>query len=185
MPSQAPPRRRPGRLSARLLAFNLLLVFIPAAGLLYLDTYEKQLLEAQERSMVQQGRVLAAALSEPGALAGEEAPRVLMRLNRRLESRIRVVDREGKILGDTSRLGPAWRQPRPSRARRAPATGFSIASGRSSFRSITGSFPRPSLRPKRGSRRPRTGGCTAAKSMPRSRGDTERRCGRRRRVSAP
>ncbi|MEP6768236.1 MAG: ATP-binding protein [Acidobacteriota bacterium] len=106
MSSQAPRRRRPGRLSARLLAFNLLLVFIPAAGLLYLDTYEKQLLEAQERSMVQQGRVLAAALSEPGALAGEEARRVLTRLNRRIDARIRVVDREGNILGDTSRLGP-------------------------------------------------------------------------------
>ncbi len=106
MSSPAPRQRRPGRLSARLLAFNLLLVFIPAAGLLYLDTYEKQLLEAQERSMVQQGRVLAAALSEPGALADEEAARVLRRLNQRLESRIRVVDREGKILGDTSRLGP-------------------------------------------------------------------------------
>ncbi|MFN2634969.1 MAG: ATP-binding protein, partial [Thermoanaerobaculia bacterium] len=104
--SQAPRRRRPGRLSARLLAFNLLLVFIPAAGLLYLDTYEKQLLEAQERSMVQQGRVLAAALSEPAALSGEEPARVLTRLNRRLESRIRVVDKEGRILGDTSRLGP-------------------------------------------------------------------------------
>ncbi|MEP6802360.1 MAG: ATP-binding protein [Acidobacteriota bacterium] len=110
-PAGAPGRRRRGGLSTRLLAFNLLLVFIPAAGLLYLGTYEKQLLEAQERSMVQEGRVLAAALSEPGALAGEEAPRVLARLNRRLESRIRVVDAHGKILADTSRLGPRREKP--------------------------------------------------------------------------
>ncbi len=110
-PAALPGRRRRGGLSTRLLAFNLLLVFIPAAGLLYLGTYEKQLLEAQERSMVQEGRVLAAALSEPGALAGEEAPRVLARLNRRLESRIRVVDAQGKILADTSRLGPRREKP--------------------------------------------------------------------------
>ncbi|MEO8189251.1 MAG: ATP-binding protein [Acidobacteriota bacterium] len=107
-----PPARRPrGGLSARLLAFNLLLVFIPAAGLLYLGTYEKQLLEAQERSMVQEGRILAAALSEPGALEDEEAPRILARLNQRLESRIRVVDGQGRILADTSRLGPRRERP--------------------------------------------------------------------------
>ncbi|MEP7132345.1 MAG: ATP-binding protein [Acidobacteriota bacterium] len=110
-PPPPPARRRRGGLSARLLAFNLLLVFIPAAGLLYLGTYEKQLLEAQERSMVQEGRILAAALSEPGALAGEEAPRILARLNQRLESRIRVVDGQGKVLADTSRLGPRRERP--------------------------------------------------------------------------
>ena len=50
-----------------MLAFNLLLVFLPAAGFLYLDVYEAQLLRAQERSMVQQGRILAAALSDAEA----------------------------------------------------------------------------------------------------------------------
>src|SRR5215470_4984967 len=98
--------RRFSGLTLRLLAFNLLLVFLPAAGLLYLDTYERQLLEAQERSMVQQGRVLAAALSGRPTLAREEVERVLKQLNRRLDARLRVVDREGVVLGDTSRLGP-------------------------------------------------------------------------------
>ena len=94
------------RISTRLLAFNLLLVFLPVAGLLYLDAYEKQLLEAQERSMVQQGRVLSAALSGRGRLQREEVERVLRQLNLRLDSRLRVVDRDGTILGDTSLLGP-------------------------------------------------------------------------------
>lgn len=102
--------RIPAGLSIRLLAFNLLLVFIPAAGFLYLGTYERQLLEAQERAMVQQGRVLSAALSErgatPAAPSTEEVERILSLLNRRIESRIRVVDSEGRVLGDTSRLGP-------------------------------------------------------------------------------
>ncbi len=96
----------PAGLSVRLLAFNLLLVFLPAAGFLYLDTYEKQLLEAQERAMVQQGRVLSAALSERGAPSASAVGRILALLNRRIESRIRVVDAEGRVLGDSSRLGP-------------------------------------------------------------------------------
>ena len=43
------------RISIRLLAFNVLVVFLPMAGVLVLDTYERQLLEAQERTMGQEG----------------------------------------------------------------------------------------------------------------------------------
>jgi two-component system sensor histidine kinase ChvG len=63
-------RRLLARLPARLLAFNLLLVLVPITGLFYfglhelLGRYERRLLDAQERSMAQQGRLLAAALSE-------------------------------------------------------------------------------------------------------------------------
>jgi two-component system, OmpR family, sensor histidine kinase ChvG len=94
------------RISIRLLAFNLLLVFIPVAGLLYLDTYEKQLLEAQERAMVQQGRILSAALSGRGPLRAEECQRILRQLNQRVEARLRVVDTRGTLLADSARLGP-------------------------------------------------------------------------------
>ena len=41
---------RPSRIASRLLAFDLLLLFLPIAGVLYLDVYEARLLEAQERS---------------------------------------------------------------------------------------------------------------------------------------
>ena len=99
------------RISTRLLAFNLLLVFLPIAGLLYLDAYEKQLLEAQERSMVQQGRILSAALSGRGPLQREEVERVLRQLDLRLDARLRVVDRDRTILGDTSLLGPREKKP--------------------------------------------------------------------------
>lgn len=119
--------RRRGRLTIRLLAFNLLLVFIPAAGFLYLDVYEKQLLEAQESSMVQQGRVLSAALAERDPLLREDVEPLLVRLNRRVESRIRVVDRQGRLLGDSSRLGPrlgsapaAAQSDAPAASRRPP-----------------------------------------------------------------
>jgi two-component system sensor histidine kinase ChvG len=97
---------RLSRIGRRLLVFNLLLVFLPIAGFLYLDVYEKQLLEAQERSMVQQGRVLSAALAGHGLLEGGEVQQVLRRLNRRLDARLRVVDAGGMVLADTSLLGP-------------------------------------------------------------------------------
>lgn len=94
------------RLSLRLLAFNVLLVFLPAAGLLYLGTYERQLLEFQERSMVQQGRLLASALSGRGDLDAAEAERLLVQLDRRVDARLRVLDAAGRVIVDSSLLGP-------------------------------------------------------------------------------
>ncbi|MGH9320264.1 MAG: stimulus-sensing domain-containing protein [Vicinamibacteria bacterium] len=79
---------------------------MPAAGVSYLEIYERQLLQAQEASMVQQGRLLAAALSERGALDQTVAEPILARLEQQTPSRIRVLDREGWLLCDTSRLGP-------------------------------------------------------------------------------
>ncbi len=99
-------RRATASISIRLAAFNLLLVFLPAAGFLYLDTYEERLLAAQERSMVQQGRILAAALSGRDALDPAEAERVLVELGLRTTSRLRVFDARGEVVADSSLLGP-------------------------------------------------------------------------------
>lgn len=117
------------RISIRLLAFNVLLVFLPAAGLLYLDTYERQLLSAQERSMVQQGRLLAAALSGAETLDAAEAQRVLVELDRRLEARLRVVDPDGRVIADSAALGPRREEAAGEAARpAAPAAGAPAAS---------------------------------------------------------
>ncbi len=105
------------RIAVRLLAFNLLLVFLPAAAVHYLDVYERQLLDAQERAMVQQGRVLAAALSERGPIRAADAEGILVRLRRETEARLRVVDHQGRILADSSQLG-ARREPPPQPAAR-------------------------------------------------------------------
>ena len=87
----------------RLLAFNLLLVFLPVFGFIYLDVYEHQLLRAQERSMVQQARLLAAALST----APSADPKSLIdSLQGRFDARLRVVDAEGNLLADSSRFAP-------------------------------------------------------------------------------
>lgn len=99
-------RRGFARLGVRLLAFNVLLVFLPVAALLYLDVFEDKLLAAQERSMVQQGRLLAASLAERGELEREAARDILIHLDRRVTARLRVVDWDGRLLADSSRLGP-------------------------------------------------------------------------------
>lgn len=93
------------RIGVRLLLLNLLLVFLPIWAFLYLGVYEAQLLKTQERAMVQQGRLLAAALGgEEISAAGAQA--VLRRLEQRTEARLRVVDQEGRLLADSALLGP-------------------------------------------------------------------------------
>ena len=90
-------------LSFRLLLFNVLLLFLPMGSLLYLDTFESQLLASQEASMVQQGRLLGSALSAPDAGSlEEESLRILRSLDERVDARIRVVDINGRLLADSA-----------------------------------------------------------------------------------
>lgn len=93
-------------ISVRLLLFNILLVFLPAAGFFYLEVYEKELLEAQERAMVQQGRLVAASLAGEEVVDRDAARGLLSRLQGRTESRIRIVDHQGRLLADSARLVP-------------------------------------------------------------------------------
>jgi two-component system sensor histidine kinase ChvG len=85
--------------------FNVLLVFLPVAGLFSIRSLELELLDLQERSMVQQGRLVAATLGgEMEGLSAENAYRLIERLGGRSESRIRVVDRQEKVLADSAAL---------------------------------------------------------------------------------
>ena len=98
--------RASSRIWIRLLAFNALLVVLPVAGVLFLDTYEQHLLAAQERTMVQEGRLLAASLETTGRLDSSDATNILLQLGQRHEARLRVVDRDGLLVADSARLGP-------------------------------------------------------------------------------
>jgi two-component system sensor histidine kinase ChvG len=98
--------RYPSRISLRLLAFNVLLVFLPIGGVLFVDTYERHLLVAQERTMAQEGRLLAAAVEARDRLDGEDAQRILVQLGQRHLARLRVVDLNGKVVADSALLGP-------------------------------------------------------------------------------
>jgi len=93
------------KISVKLLVFNVLLLSLPMVSLLYLDTYERQLLRSQESSMIQQARTLSAALQGSEDL-GAEALRIIGNLNNRLVSRIRVVDAGGRLLADSAALMP-------------------------------------------------------------------------------
>ncbi|MBN2651521.1 MAG: hypothetical protein JXR63_03985 [Spirochaetales bacterium] len=86
------------RIGIRILIFNVLLVFFPIAVMLYLDTYEKQLLSALEDSLSQQAIVAAAALTDN--LSG--ADKLVRTMERKHFSRIRIVLREGGVLADSS-----------------------------------------------------------------------------------
>jgi len=87
-------------LTSRLLVFNILLAVFPIGAVFFLGTYESQLLESQERAMVQQGRLLASALSGHD-LAGE-ANAIIGRLGARTDARLRVVDKNGRLLADSA-----------------------------------------------------------------------------------
>ena len=93
------------RISFRLLTFNLLLVFLPVAGFLYLGTYEQQRLKSLEHALVQQGRILSSALGG-SELSAERATLLLKRLQLEHEARLRILDSSGRLLADSSRLGP-------------------------------------------------------------------------------
>ena len=102
------------KISFRLLLFNILLLFLPMGSLLYLGTYENQLLASQEASMIQQGRLMGSALAALDASGLEnESLRILRNLDERVDARIRVVDINGKLLADSATIAPA-RAPAPA-----------------------------------------------------------------------
>lgn len=101
--------RPSSRIAIRLLAFNLLLVFLPVAGVLYLGTYEEHLTEAQRRAMLEQGRIAAAALSGADALDRDAAQAIIARteassLGRAPDpysARLRIVEPQGHVVADS------------------------------------------------------------------------------------
>jgi len=135
----------PSRISLRLLAFNVLLVFLPVGGVLFLDTYEGHLLIAQERTMAQEGRLLAAALEARDRLEGEDAQRILVQLGQRHLARLRVVGLDGGMLADSSLLGPRLENGEtavtPSETPTASESSFLYKLGSLPFRLLRGSSP--------------------------------------------
>ena len=67
------------RLPFRLLAFNLLLVFLPIAGVLFLGEYEERLETAEIRDLTHQSRLVAAAIARGGTLDADAFEDVIRR----------------------------------------------------------------------------------------------------------
>ncbi len=94
------------RISVRLLAFNVLLVFLPLSGVFFLGEYERRLEDALDRALVSEAEVLAAALSGPTSLEGEEVRRIIARLGGGRGSRLRVLDADRVVIADSRGSGP-------------------------------------------------------------------------------
>jgi two-component system sensor histidine kinase ChvG len=95
-----PVLRLVSRISVRLLAFNVLLVFLPLAGVFYLGEYEATLQDALDRSLVAQAEVVSAVLFDRSDLNGAEIQATLDRMASR-GARIRVVDRDKVVIADS------------------------------------------------------------------------------------
>ncbi len=89
------------RISIRLALFNLLVVFLPVAGILFLGNYEQRLEQAQLDSMQRQARLIVSMLHS-GASAT-----ALVRNVRFGDERIRIVAPGGRVIADTGPLQTA------------------------------------------------------------------------------
>lgn len=99
-----------GRIRYRLLVVNLFLVLVPAAGLEFARTYERQLLGALERDMANQAVLVRAALAESllqgNELGAPEHQRILTEAARGTRTRVRLVHPEQGMVVDSHRAGP-------------------------------------------------------------------------------
>jgi two-component system sensor histidine kinase ChvG len=104
------------RLSVRLLAFNIVLVFLPIAGVLFLGQYEERLETAEVRDLTHRSRLIAAAIAREGTL-DEDAFEDVIRRGKIDDLRVRLIDSTGRVVADSREIvAPA--APRPPRTDR-------------------------------------------------------------------
>jgi two-component system sensor histidine kinase ChvG len=128
-PSMLRRRRRATRrhspLTRRILLLNIVPVVLLALGAVYLSDYEDELIDAELASLLVQGEMVAAGISEVAVVGGEttvnrldaEAARQLLtRLVRPTGVRARLFSETGELLGDSAVLSETGRihvQPLP------------------------------------------------------------------------
>src|SRR3954451_5988046 len=121
-PSMLHRRRRATRrhspLTRRILLLNIVPVVLLALGAVYLSDYEDELIDAELASLLVQGEMVAAGISEVAVIGGEttvnrldaEAARQLLtRLVRPTGVRARLFSETGELLGDSSVLSETGR----------------------------------------------------------------------------
>ncbi|HET7434067.1 MAG TPA: ATP-binding protein [Thermoanaerobaculia bacterium] len=91
------------RLRTRLLAFNLLLVFLPISGVLLLGEYESRLETAEIRSMTAQARLVTAMLARSGTLDADLFEDTIRRAAIG-DVRMRLIDRVGHVVADSQHI---------------------------------------------------------------------------------
>jgi two-component system sensor histidine kinase ChvG len=92
------PPRFLARISLRLMLFNILVVFLPIAGVLFLGSYEKTMEQMQIESMERQAWLVLSATQD-----GRDVAPILHQL-RPSDGRIRIVAPDGRVLADSGPL---------------------------------------------------------------------------------
>ena len=99
------------RLGIRLLAFNVVLLFLPMAGVLFLGQYEERLETAEVRDLTHRSRLVAAAIAREGTLDANAFEDVIRR-GRIDDVRMRLVDSRGRVVADSHEIvTPAPQRP--------------------------------------------------------------------------
>ena len=102
---------RASRLAFRLLAFNVVLVFLPIAGVLFLGEYEERLETAEIRDVTHRARLIAAAIAREGTL-DENAFEDVIHRAKIDDLRVRLIDSLGRVVADSREIvAPAPQQP--------------------------------------------------------------------------
>jgi two-component system sensor histidine kinase ChvG len=108
--------RRFSSLTRRILAINLLALGIVVGGFIYLDQYQRGLIEGRLEALATQGLIIAAALGEtavprdptvPQRIDAERARELIEPLVLPVRSRARVFQNDGELIVDSSRLALA------------------------------------------------------------------------------
>jgi two-component system sensor histidine kinase ChvG len=99
------------RLAVRLLAFNVVLIFMPIAGVLFLGQYEEQLETAEIRDLTHRSRLIAAAIARQGTLDADAFEDVIRRAKID-DLRVRLIDSRGRVVADSREIvRPAPQRP--------------------------------------------------------------------------
>jgi len=115
-PAAESPRRRPriSGLTLRILAINLFAVAIPLVGLLYMDRYQDNLIEAELEALTRQGSIFAkgvAALavepeySEATELSKDLVRRMVRHASDQFGTRLRLFAPDGHLMADSNSFG--------------------------------------------------------------------------------
>lgn len=102
--------RQLGRIRARLLIVNLVVLLVPVAGLEFARIHERQLLEALERDMRDQAALTRALcerdLAEHHDLGSDRHAAILTAAAARTRTRVRLLDPAGEVVADSHEHGP-------------------------------------------------------------------------------
>lgn len=102
---------RASRLAFRLLAFNVVLVFLPVAGVLFLGEYEERLETAEIRDVTHRARLIAASIAREGTL-DEDAFEDVIHRAKIDDLRVRLIDSVGRVVADSREIvAPAPQRP--------------------------------------------------------------------------